>query len=162
MKHQVVTTALLTMLALAAPLFAQEDPFVSDPENPGCLADHAQERIIAFLELTPDQVADWNVLIEERELAAGPIRDAIRQVQDQIDALLNSPNPDPTELGDLVIARHDLGGQLADVQRAYVQGFVDLLDEEQLERYGFIRHAERAQPVIPAFRIMALLPPHWR
>ena len=86
MKHPAATAVLVALLALATPVFAQEHPIFSDPENPGCLADHAQERIIAFLQLTPDQVADWDVLIEERELAAEPIREAIRQVQEEMKA----------------------------------------------------------------------------
>lgn len=162
MKHSLITGVLLTAVALAAPLLAQEIPTSSDPENPGCVADHAQTRVAAFLQLTPEQLADWDLLIEDRELAAEPLRAAMAQVQQDIDDLLSSPDPDPTEVGDLVIARHDLGAQLAEVQRTYVEGFVDLLDEDQQHQYHFIRHAERAQPLIPAFRVMDLLPPHWR
>jgi len=162
MKHRLITSVLLAVVALATPLLAQEIPMPSEGENPGCVADHAQARVAAVLQLTPEQLADWDFLIEDRELAAEPLRAAIAQVQQDIDDLLSSPDPDPTEVGDLVIARHDLGAQLAEVQRTYVEGFVALLDEDQQHQYRFIRHAERAQPLIPAFRVMDLLPPHWR
>jgi hypothetical protein len=155
-------TVLLAVVALAAPLLAQEIPLSSDTEDPGCIAEHAQSRIAAFLQLTPEQLDEWNLLIEDRQLAAEPLWTAIAQVQQDIEDLLNNPDPDPTELGDLVIMRHELGLQLAEVQRIYVEGFVDLLSDDQHGQYHFIRQAERAQPLIPAFRVMDLLPPHWR
>jgi len=102
------------------------------------------------------------VLIAEREQAAGPLRDAIAAVQQQLDDLLAGPDPDPLAVGELVVERRDLGEQLADVQRAYVAGFEGLLDAGQLPQYRFMQRAERAEPLFPAFRMLELLPPHWR
>jgi hypothetical protein len=37
-----------------------------------------------------------------------------------------------------------------------------MLTEDQLGQYRFIRRAERAQPLFAPFRVLDLLPPHWR
>lgn len=153
-----IAAALLAVSTLAA---AQSPP---PPEPPGG-PDHpgAAPHVVArFLELTDDQIASWNALVDQREQAAQPIRQALAAVQQQIDDLLAGDDPDPFEVGTLVIERHDLGEQLADVQRTYVEGFESLLDDEQLGRYHFVRRAERAEPLFPAFRAVDLLPPHWR
>ena len=139
----------MIVLAVAIPAVAQESP----------LGDVAKDRIVNFLELTPDQVAAWDLLIAESQAAAEPLREAIRAVQAEINALFEGGDPDPATLGALVIERHDLGEELALVHRDYVDGFEAMLDETQGNKLMFIRRAARAQPLIPAFRAFRLLPP---
>ncbi|MFV2071961.1 MAG: periplasmic heavy metal sensor [Thermoanaerobaculales bacterium] len=138
----------LIVLAVAIPAVAQESH----------LGDAAKNGIVNFLQLTPDQVATWDQLLEDRQIAAEPLREAIAQVQAEIEALFASGDPDPAELGSLVIDRHDLGEDLAQVRRDYVDGFEAMLDEQQAGKLGFIRRADRVQPLIPAFRLFGLLP----
>ena len=161
MTRALATATLLVTLAFAAPVAAQGPP---EPQPPAglCLPGAAQHVVAEFLDLTEGQIAAWDVLIAEREQAAGPLRDAIAAVQQQLDDLLAGPDPDPLAVGGLVIERRDLGEQLAGVQRAYVAGFEGLLDAGQLPQYRFIERAERAEPLFPAFRMVDLLPPHWR
>lgn len=139
----------MIVLAVAIPAVAQESP----------LGDVAKDRIVNFLELTPDQVAAWDLLIAESQAAAEPLREAIRAVQAEINALFEGGDPDPATLGALVIERHDLGEELALVHRDYVDGFEAMLDETQGNKLMFVRRAARAQPLIPAFRAFRLLPP---
>jgi Spy/CpxP family protein refolding chaperone len=159
-------TALIVVTAVAALLAVQPSMAQAPPDRPDaedlCLPGAAQHRIAEFLGLSDDQLAEWNGLIDARETAAAPVRDAIAAVQQQLEDLLAGNDPDPFEVGDLVIERHDLGQQLADIERTYVEGFDALLDDDQLGRYRFIRRAERAEPLFPAFRLLQLLPPHWR
>jgi len=156
-----ISAVLLAVTTLAA---AQTPPPPQPPGEPGHPGDLIAARSVVadFLELTDDQIAAWDALIDQREQAAQPIRQALAAVQQQIDDLLSGDDPDPFQVGTLVIERYDLGEQLADIQRAYVDGFEALLDEEQLGRYRFLRRAERAEPLFPAFRAVDLLPPHWR
>jgi len=142
-------TLALVALALVAPAVAQDGPH----------ADVARDAVIQFLELDPDQVATWDQLVADRDTAADPIRQSIADTQQQIDDLFAAGDPDPTEVGLLVIDRRDLGQQLADVHMLYVDGFEALLDTDQLDRLEFIRRADRVQPLIPAFRIWGFLPP---
>ena len=160
-QRSMITIAAAAVLAIAAVSTAQQPPPPAEIGDP-CVAAAAQQRIASFLELTDDQLTGWDVLIDDRELAAEPVRAAIAAVQLELDELLDGDDPDPLEVGLLVIQRHDLGHELADIQRVYVDGFGALLDDEQLARYRFIRRAERAEPLFPAFRVLDLLPPHWR
>jgi len=139
----------MIVLAVAIPAVAQESP----------LGDVAKDRIVNFLELTPDQVIAWDLLIDEGQAVAEPLREAIRAVQAEINALFEGGDPDPATLGALVIERHDLGEELALVHRDYVDGFEAMLDETQGNKLMFVRRAARAQPLIPAFRAFRLLPP---
>jgi Spy/CpxP family protein refolding chaperone len=162
MTRALSAAALLATLAIAIPVAAQGGPLGPPAGDDPCLPGAAQRVIAEFLDLTDDQIAAWDVLIAEREQAAGPLRDALAAVQQQLDELLGSPDPDPLAVGELTIERRDLGEQLAVVHRAYVAGFEGLLDAAQLAQYRFIQRAERAEPLCPAFRMLGLLPPHWR
>ena len=61
-------------------------------------------------------------------------------------------------MGELVLERRDLGEQLAEVHRTYVDGFEAMLDENQMERLRFVRGAAMIQDVIPAFQRAGLVP----
>jgi hypothetical protein len=141
-------------LALTAPAMAQ------GPAEEATLPECATSAVSAYLALTPDQVATWEVLIAEREFAAAPIRDQLRAVQQAIEDQFASGNPDPETLGLLMIDRRDLGEQLGDIHRIYVEGFEMMLDEDQAERLRLIRAADRVDWAIPAFKVMGLTPFH--
>jgi len=142
------------MLALAAPAIAQIDPLGGEPHPAMDAAHHA---VINFLQLDPDQVDAWDVLWADHRASEEPLIQQIADIQALIDDLFATGAPDPAELGLLVIERHDLGEELVDVHRVYLQGFQDLLDEEQLRRLEQIRTAERIQRWIPAFTAFDLV-----
>ncbi len=138
----------LMVLAAALPVMAQEGP----------IGEGAQEIVIRYLELTPDQVAAWDQLVADFEAEAQPLRAAIEEVQAQIEELFAGGDPDPFELGELVIERRGLVDQLAAVRETYIFGFEALLDEQQAKKLNLIRRADRVEPLIPAFRVYGLLP----
>lgn len=139
----------LVALAMVAPAFAQDGPHAAP----------ARDAIIEFLSLDADQVAAWDQLVADRDAAAEPVRQSIADVEAELRDLWAAGDPDATEVGLLVIERRSLGEQLADIHAIYVTGFEALLDEEQAGKLGFIRRADRAQPLIPAFRIWGFLTP---
>ncbi len=134
---------------LALPVLAQQDAIPVDPKGD----------VIQFLALTPDQVAQWDALIATREQTIPPLRDQLRAIEDQIKALLAQPNPDPAAVGALVIQASPIKGQSEAAKAAYVNGFEAMLTADQLAKLNFIRRAEKARPLIPAFRLSGLLPP---
>ena len=142
------------MLALAAPVFAQDKP---PEQEPGPIMDGAQKLVIEFLDLDANQVASWDVLWADHRAAEEPIRQQIAAVQALIEDQFASGAPDPTELGLLMIDRRDLGEALIDVHIVYVEGFEFLLDEEQAHRLRQIRVADRIQGFIPAFKMVELV-----
>jgi len=148
MKRALLVSAVL--LAVVAPLAAQE---------PGPPPERAQDAIVEFLALTPDQVAAWDQLIADRDAAAEPLRMELDAVEAELRALLAEPEPPVELVGALVIEGRDLRQQLGDVHHVYFDGFAALLDEEQNRRFEAVRRAERLQPLFPAFRVFGLLAP---
>ena len=142
------------MLALAAPLAAQDKPPQTEP---GPVMNGARHLVVEFLDLDADQTAAWEILWADHRAAEEPLEQQIASVQAMIDDLFASGNPDPTELGLLMIDRRDLGEALIDVHVIYVEGFESLLDDEQAGRLREIRIAERIQGFIPAFKVFELV-----
>lgn len=142
------------VLALAAPAAAQFDE-ADDMAHPAM--DAARHAVINFLELEQGQVEAWDELWADHRSAEEPLRQQIAEVQELIDDLFAAGVPDATELGLLVIERHDFGEALIDVHVIYVEGFQALLDEEQTRRLRQIRVAERIQRWIPAFKAFELV-----
>ena len=62
-------------------------------------------------------------------------------------------------MGSLVLQAHGVRDQIRAAESAYVDGFGAMLAADQQAKLGFLRRAEQAQPLIPAFRIFGLLPP---
>ncbi len=143
----------LAILALALPAAAQ----TPDPnQGPG----PAEQIVVHFLQLTPEQVDAWHGVAMARQEAAAPLQDAIADVQAQLDALFAEEEPDATEVGELVLERRDLGGQLAEVDRTYVEAFEALLEETQMDRLSLVRGAAAVEDVIPAFQKVGLVRAH--
>lgn len=147
----------LMVVALALPVMAQEDPGADHP-----IFGRAQEAVARFLQLEPDQVDQWNILIANHHAVVEPLRADLRAARQELRALLDADPPDPTAIGEKVLEIEGLNEAIRAAHLDYVAGFEALLDEEQLGRLGFIRRAERAEPLFPAFRAVDLLPPHWR
>jgi hypothetical protein len=139
-------------LCVVAPLVAQE------VEEPPPIVETAHNRVAAFLQLTDEQIAAWDVIYQIHREAEQPLKDEISTVQAEIDALFEAGDPDPAALGALVIERHALGEALFNVHLVYHEDFVALLDETQARRLKFIARADDVQQIIPAFKLFELIP----
>ncbi len=142
--------AALIALVLVTPVFAQEEP------PPIVEASH--NAVVAFLSLTPEQAAAWDVIYQIHRDAEQPLKEAIAAVQEEIDALFEVEEPDPAEVGALFIERRDLTEQLVEVHLIYHEDFVALLDEAQARKLHFVARADDVQPIIPAFKLFELIP----
>jgi hypothetical protein len=143
----------LVALTLAAPVLAQEPA----PDELPPLGEAARNGVITFLQLTDDQIADWEALLDTRELAMEPIRADIQAVEAAIQEQFDSGAPDALTVGELVIERRALSEEWSAVHMTYVEDFEALLDDIQLADLQFLRRAERAQIFIPAFRTFGLI-----
>jgi hypothetical protein len=142
----------LIALALVSPVLAQE------PEaEPPPIVEAAHNAVAAFLQLTEEQVVAWDVIYQIHRDAEQPLKEDIRAVQAEIDALFEAGDPDPAELGELVIERRDLVEALLEVHVIYHEDFVALLDESQVRRLRFIARADDVQKFIPAFKLFELI-----
>ncbi len=139
----------VTLALLALPAFGQEGVAPDDPKN----------EVIRFLALTPDQVTQWDALIATREQTIPPLREQLEGIEEQIKGLLGQSNPDPAAVGALVVQAAGVKAQIEAARTAYVDGFEAMLGPDQVARLNFIRRAEKAVPLLPAFRRAGLLPP---
>jgi hypothetical protein len=142
----------LFAFAIVSPVLAQEPG-----EEPPPIVEASHNAVVAFLDLTPEQVVEWDEIYQIHRDAEQPIQEDIREVQEAIDALFEAGEPDPTEVGELFIERRALGEELIDVHVVYHEGFVALLDADQLVKLHFISRADDVQRIIPAFKLFELI-----
>jgi len=146
------TILAVALLALAVPVLAQQGPNPADAPRP-------KEVVTRVLALTPEQVTQWNALLDALHATVEPLRTQLEGVEEQLKGLLQTPNPDPTQVGNLVLQGKALREQIGDAHETYLTAFEGLLTEEQKGKLGFVRRAERIQPALPAFHLFGLLPP---
>ncbi len=133
----------------AFPLWAQQSDELPFP--------HAREVVARFLELSPEQVAQWEGLLTTLRDTVAPLREQVRNLEGQLAELLEQENPDPAAVGAMVIQIKGVNEAIAQAHREYVNGFEAMLDREQTTKLRFIRQAERVMPVIPAFKAVQLV-----
>lgn len=119
----------------------------------------AREAVVQFLGLAPDQANAWEGLLATRKSMVEPLREDLQAAEKELQQLLQRDKPDPAAVGSLVLRTKDLREQIASANKAYLDGFEAMLTAEQKNKLAFLRRAERAAPLFPAFRLFGLLPP---
>ena len=142
---------LLTLIAIVAvaPAFAEEPPPIVEA---------AHNQVVRFLDLSEEQVVAWDEIYQIHREAEQPLQEEIAAVQALIEELFEEGEPDPYELGLLMIERRELGEALIEVHVIYHEAFVALLEEFQVRRLRFINRADDVQKAIPAFKLFELIP----
>ncbi|HNX49853.1 MAG TPA: periplasmic heavy metal sensor [Thermoanaerobaculaceae bacterium] len=134
------------------PLDAANGPATAEALRP-------KAAVTRFLALTPDQVNQWENLLTALETTVRPLAQQIVANDQQLAELLKQPTPDPAAIGNLILAKRALREQIRGARETYLTAFEALLTQDQKDKLAFIRRAERAQPIIPAFRALGLIPP---
>ena len=140
----------LVAVALVTPVFAQEEP------PPIVEASH--NAVVAFLQLTPEQVEDWRLIYQIHRDAEQLIQEDIRAVQVAIEEYFDSGVDDPAAVGLLFTQRRALTEALVQVHVDYHADFVLILDDAQARKLRFIARADDVQKIIPAFKLFELIP----
>ncbi len=166
----------LTVVALALPAAAEvapprlgAPPPAPDPGFGELALDNAQaahlaperakEIVIRTLGLTEAQQAEWDTLLANLRAALAPLREELKDVEEALRDLLRQSNPDPTKIGELMLAGKELREQMGAAHQSYVQAFEGMLTVEQKARLAFLRRAQQVVPLLPAFHLFGLLPP---
>jgi hypothetical protein len=144
---------LLVALALVSPVFAQ-----GPPGDPPPIAEASHNAVVAFLKLTEEQVMLWDDMYWLHRDLEAPLQQEIADIQADIDALFETGNPDPEEVGVLFIERRAATEELIQVHVDYHEAFVAILDEAQVRKLRFIARADDVQKFIPAFKLFELIP----
>jgi len=148
-----------SLIALVVVAVAAATGVANAQDQPGPFVDEAFGAVVHFLALDEAQTETFRTLLEDRAAAGTPIRESILEVDMAIREQLESTDPDPTTVGELVIERHALRVDLADVHATFVDGFEAILNEEQTTDLARLRDAKRLQRILPAFERFGLLVP---
>jgi Heavy-metal resistance len=114
--------------------------------------------VASFLELTPGQVEQMAALLARVLPALESLGQQSAEVQQQLDLLLSQTNPDPAQIGKLVVELHMLQLQAARVVEGFHNAFAGLLTQDQKQKLEGVTLASQLQPVVGAFAALYLVP----
>jgi hypothetical protein len=115
--------------------------------------------VVSFLNFTPAQAAQFQELLSEFLPTVQGLQQQITVLQNQLNILLNQPNPNPVAVGNVTLQIHVLEQQVAQAIQDYQNLFVGLLSDAQKEKVQAVTQASQLQPVVPAFVALKLAPP---
>jgi len=115
--------------------------------------------VASFLGLTPGQVEQMGALLTQVLPTLETLGQQSNEVQQRLDLLLSQTNPDPSQIGTLVVQLHGLQLQAAQVVEGFHQAFAGLLAQEQKQKLEAVTLASQLQPVVGAFVALHLVPP---
>ncbi len=110
-----------------------------------------------FLQLSESQTGTLIAVIQARDAALQPIAATLHANQQALGQLLQSPAPDPTTAGRLLIEIRAGENQAGAIARSAAASFEEILTPGQRERLQFIRQAAQVEPAIPVFKAIGLL-----
>lgn len=143
MKNLIVILFLISSFVLAGEGFTkQQGP---PPKNP-------VEVVINYLNLSEEQAELWLSLLDEFRTAQRDLINQIGELEQNLREILNSENPDPQTVGNLVIQIDGLRKDMRENHEIYIDNFLLLLNDEQVERYIILRKAFELAPLFPAFQ----------
>jgi len=106
--------------------------------------------VAEFLQLRPAQVAEMEQLLLARQATIAPLFVGAQTLTQQL-ALLLSSGGNPAQIGTALIQIQALQQKIAQVEQAFLQQFVSILDADQAQRLQAVQIAAQLQPVLPAF-----------
>ena len=153
MKKLSFVTLLAAMLFFAPQMAGSTVPAVNAPCPPPPAV------VASFLELSPGQVEQMGTLLSRVLPVLQTIGRQSAEVQHQLDVLLSQTNPDPAQIGKLVVQLHVLQQQAAQVIESFHNAFAGLLSQDQKQKLEVVTVASQLQPVVGAFAALYLVPP---
>ncbi len=150
-----ISTALGLTFVLATTLAAQTRGFPKGPPGPGHPGAGPaglglSPACMEALALSESQRSSLAQSSTEFATAVQTLADQRRGFHDQIEAALEAATPDPTAIGNLVIADHGVAVQVQAARAQQLSRFVALLNTEQAATYTSLREngvcADRGHP----------------
>jgi uncharacterized membrane protein len=113
--------------------------------------------VAAVLKLSDDQVHALAQMLTAKAASIQPLAEQIQRHEQAIATLLGGANPDPAQLGRLLIETTALQTQVQTISAAAEAQFVSVLSDPQKQTLGQIRQASQVCPVVPAFAAVGVL-----
>jgi uncharacterized membrane protein len=154
-----VVSALALLLGVwgAAPVLAARDPAGGTAAEGNPEAYSPIQVVAAVLKLSDDQAHTLAQILAAKAESIQPLAEHIQQHEQEIATLLGGDNPDPTQLGRLLIETRALQTQVQTISAASAAQFVSVLSDPQKQTLGQIRQASQVCPVVPAFAAVGVL-----
>ncbi|GJM08542.1 MAG: hypothetical protein DHS20C11_08180 [Lysobacteraceae bacterium] len=134
MRHMMKLLAVVSLLVCSSQLSAHGIP-----------ADAPPLAVLKItLGLTDKQVEDTAALMQERQAAIAPLAEELKAAKQELNEATNSDDPDPLQIGTLVLDVQSLQQDIAGTKADYDAQFEALLTDEQLTRLGNIISVGRA------------------
>jgi hypothetical protein len=115
--------------------------------------------VASVLGLTPGQVEQFGTLLSQVLHVLHSLQQHGTAVQQQLDILLSQPNPDPAQVGKLVVQLHVIELETNQVINGFHNAFAGLLSQEQIQKLQGVAAASQVQPVVGAFVALYLVAP---
>ena len=158
MKKVSFVTLFAAMLFFAPKMVGRTVP-VSTATNISAPCPPPPAVVASFLGLTPGQVEQMGALLTQVLPTLQTLGQQSAEVQQQLDLLLSQANPDPAQIGKLVVLLHVLQQQAAQVVEGFHKAFAGLLTLDQKQKLEGVTVASQLQPVVGAFAALYLVPP---
>jgi hypothetical protein len=155
MKRLSFVALLSAMLLFAPKVMGRTVPV---PANASAPCPPPPAVVASFLGLTPGQLEQFGALLSEVLPTLQGLQLESAAVQQQLDVLLSQPNPDPGQVGRLVVQLHLLQQQAAQVVENFHNIFASLLTQDQKQKLEGVTLASQLQPVVGAFAALYLVP----
>jgi len=96
-------------------------------------------KLKTYLALTDAQVTEIRSLLKKQQEAAFPLRQQIRNTNQELRTALDTPEPNPQAIGQLVIARRDLRKQMRAINARLTKAIETSLTPEQKQKFDQLR-----------------------
>ena len=162
MKKLGIATLFVASLFLAPQMHGNTVPAVAHPSastDPGASCPTPPAIVASVLGLTPGQVEQFGMLISQVLPVLKGLQQQGTATQQQLDVLLSQANPDPAQVGKLVVQLHVIELQTTQVVNGFHNAFAGLLSQDQIQRLQGITAASQVQPVVGAFVALYLVAP---
>jgi len=125
------------ILAVAVPLTAQR---VRNPQKQARVQQvlpkgrRGMVRGLKALNPTPDQISQWKAIREGNKAQREAIMQEMRQKRQALQELRSQTNPDPTQLGNAMLALRDTQKSVQQFQEQSMESFKRTLTPDQLKK----------------------------
>lgn len=132
----------VTVAAAAAAGHGSHAPWGGEDGDPALFErfhDRRLEHLAGFLDLTEQQVAQWQAVHESRRGAMEGHRESLHALHGRIDELAGAEDPDAAAVGELVIEAHRRRQAVRAEVEAVHEELMSLLTPEQRDRFEAMR-----------------------
>jgi Spy/CpxP family protein refolding chaperone len=137
MKARWISIAAAALVLVAAIATAQPLPNAHNPGGP-------RAGLVAYLQLTPDQITAWQQIHKDTAAAIKPLASQARDLRTQLEAAVKAGSPDPVAIGKLTLALRSVREQVRAARDESKTKLLAVLTPEQKTKFEAFEAARGA------------------